>query len=286
MLGSEIASLFKVYESLFGPVPWGRTVHIDCPKCTDTRQRLYLTKKLDAGEGGRILAYCHNCGDNGWWIETPHFAPIVRPMPTTSPSLLVPSDTNYLWDEFPTHARAWLLDSHFRPEQARWWQVGWSDHYQRIVLPVWRATTFVTPVDLLGCQLRTLDPHDPCKYLTMRGSEPFHCLYGLPPYRENDLVVVLVEDLLSAWRVTQAAPYVVPMLGSAIAAERLAGLIKTYRGAKFIVWMDNDGPQIIEARNRIMELGLALGGRFFMCNADKEPKHHDREAVQRIINAV
>ena len=45
--------------------------HEDCPAGTDTRRRLYVTRKADAPH--LVLAYCHNCGESETAIERDTF---------------------------------------------------------------------------------------------------------------------------------------------------------------------------------------------------------------------
>ena len=105
-------------------------------------------------------------------------------------------------------------------------------------------------------------------------AEPLECVWLNP----TNTVAVITEDLLSAWRVWQAGHTAVPLLGAHVRPERLAKMIG--EGHKdWVVWLDNDKPEINDAARYIRSLAAALGGNAWISGSDKEPKHYNAEQV-------
>ena len=290
ILPADVHSYMEMYEEAWGPVAWGTTVHMDHTPCGDTRRRLYLTRRIgDGGMGtgpatGRILAYCHNCGSSGVFYVKPTFVPGTggwSPTAKLKTAELVPEDTVSDLAEFPSSALVWLASGGLTKSSVLEIGIGWSATYQRVVLPVYETMSSLSDHGrTLGCQLRALDIRHPVKYLTMRGSDEFTCSYRPKIAAFNGIVIV--EDLISAWRLLNLGVWAVPLLGSHMPATRLAGLMKQ-PGWPILVWLDNDNTEVDASAREIGELGLAMGGLMLREIMHKDPKRYADDVLIKIL---
>lgn len=259
------------YEALHEYVPVGEQIRFSHFDCGDTRDRLYVKRVVNEHGYLGTLSYCHNCGEGGGTRES--FG-IIRPARTTAPSLSIKDALPVDFQPPNQLVMQYLAKYEFTAADATIFGVGWSDHHQRIVLPV--KDGFNQPVK--GCQLRRVGDYG-AKYITMRPtSEPLECIWTMGTARQT----VIVEDLLSAWRVWQAGFNAMPLLGNHVRPERLAKLV--HEGYKeWVVWLDNDKPEIHDAARYMTNLIRSLGGTAKLCNATNEPKKCDVETTHRHV---
>lgn len=264
-IGTHAARALSEWERANGPIGIGEQIHVDHHECGDTRSRFYIKRETD-----RILGYCHNCGIGG-----AHTAVKYRATKKTAAvrADFTPPDLTYT---IPPAGLDWLHEWGFTEKDAKRWTIGWSPSSQRVCLPV--VLQERDKITLTGYQLRRMGTYGP-KYLSARGDAPMEALF-----RSHDPVVI-VEDLLSAYRVYDAGFTSLPLLGYHIRPERIAALLSE-GFTKFVVWLDNDKPEIIEASRHNKRLVLALGGECHTIDRGKEPKHFSPEGAARAIQNV
>lgn len=267
--------LLRQHESANGPVPVGEQVRFSHADCGDARDRLYVKRVVtDHGIRG-VLAYCHNCGAGGRAPDAAGYVPLAITSVAPIGDDVLPKDMS----QSNQIAIDYMAKYGFSAADIGVFGVGWSDHYQRIVLPVQDQSGHKGPVK--GCQLRRVGGYG-AKYITMRPtSEPLECQWG----QNLGAPTVIVEDLLSAWRVWQAGFNAIPLLGSHVRPERLAKVI--HEGfTDWVVWLDNDTPEINDAARYMVNLIKALGGSALLCRAANEPKKCDVATVIRHVTVT
>lgn len=118
-------------------------------------------------------------------------------------------------------------------------------------------------------QGRSFKPIGP-KYLS-------HGLKPLTTYGKSDTIVVLVEDILSAIKVSRLGnASSIPLMGSSVSSDfekQIVGMNK-----EIYIWLDRDkAKQAVRIKNRFKGLG---------CNAkviitDKDPKEYDTQEISK-----
>jgi 5S rRNA maturation endonuclease (ribonuclease M5) len=217
--------------------------HDACPAGVDTRRRLYIKKTNDA-----TLAYCHNCGghavrkNKGSCVRS---ADVVRNLldnydkqTKVVKDVTLPDDMVPAYDSStPTTGTLWLHNRSITDRTIDTYNIGYSPSLGRIILPIYKEGK------LLGWQGRQLDGAGP-KYLNVSGVEKplFNSREEMcGSSRTNNKFVVLVEDMLSAIRVSRAYENTVvdgvALLGTH-SRDDLAQQLALY---KYVyVWLDND----------------------------------------------
>lgn len=199
----------------------------------------------DCGPGDTLIiehkqggwsSYCHRCADKGW---VPKALPTLAERAAARAAQLAaqeqirhdprpPMPANFDVPSWPLEARVWLYKAGLFTEDIGTLGAYYHEPTKRVVLPVvdggkvvyWQARN----VGLCG-------PGSP-KYLNPRvDREQLLACFG------SDSVVVLTEDILSAFRVGQVSQGW-SLLGTKLPTPALARLIK--EGKPVIVWMDND----------------------------------------------
>jgi len=212
--------------------------HTDCTAGTDTKQRLYV-KRTEAG----LVAFCHNCGLGGWFIEKGGRVRKAHHIEIEPP----PSGNKYDVDSFGgvRHATGerheWLRKYlAFRPEAVHKYiralileAVGVDGHPLVYLMLDSRGGIY-------GYQLRWVDGRLPKTktYLNKKPSEGGW--YG----NIDAKTVVIVEDPLSAAIVSAT-------MGTKVAVHCLFGTklsplaeaaLERYK--RIIIWLDDDTPGI------------------------------------------
>lgn len=228
-------------------VPDGETLrfdHEDCPAGTDTRQRLYITRKED----GTVLAYCHNCQGSYYYRD--------RSLPNIwtnkSTELAGPEMTPECWHSYIesidiplytplTSGMASLEVYHHQYINKyeldmdmlkfdRWGVIsnGW-------MWPVYDSNKMV------GFQNRWLDGREPkvCTTGKLKG-----ILHIINPH--DSPVCVICEDRCSGVRIAQVG-YAACVLHGSYAINAADAHKLSLMFDKFVVWYDNDNETVRQA---------------------------------------
>lgn len=296
----EIADAVGAHERSTGALlAVGETIHVNhlgCTAGTDTRRRLYITRKITDSGATTDLGFCHNCGMGAVNVEgTPNARALVSagtkslrgftPVPLELPENLVLAGTF----GFPPEAAQFLqpimenlgpatvaVAGEWDHEDTQNIGIGFNRSNGRLVLPIWETLSgsFGTPHvpewhTLVGWQERRLYGNGP-KYITTDNGNPLETTVHL--YDDPPELIVFTEDYLSAIRVAQADPraMAVPLLRYKVRAERVAELAKTRLPA--IVWLDNDRPEVKNEAAHIERLWRAMGNKAAGTQDTLEPK--------------
>jgi len=217
----------------------GKFNHEDCPNGRDNRQRLYV-KNVD----GAYLGHCHNCGDSLYYrpketvsrIKSGTSVAIGRsPMPEYRS---LTKELNY--DKFRIEGQLWLGQYDFKESLTTQFHI--AEVPTGIVLPVFYNT------HILGYQVRQYNKTP--KYLTYSKQRFSYidCISG-----KVDKPLIIVEDLLSSYKLRAAGYPTLCLLGTKLDSEAL-GVVHMYRTKRVVVWLDDDVAGHTSATKLIREL--------------------------------
>ena len=147
----------------------------------------------------------------------------------------------------PTEAFHWFWGYHINRETLVKYEIGWSDSYQRVIIPCFRTELLLPSEDycykLLGWSGREVYCHTKkerqekgiLKYLTKKSSHVKH-LFFHAPVRGSDRVV-LVEDVISAMKIAEmTGTSAIALLTTYIPPK----LIVKLRKKRITIWLDAD----------------------------------------------
>lgn len=259
------------------PSEAGAQVHTNHSNCTagiDTKQRLYIKRSND---GNTILAYCHNCCQSGYYMESfARFRKAISGKSGTSGeskdvSFGLPRDIQASPEDFPVAAKGWLYKHGLTDTQLRRHGVGYSPSLGRIVLPVYRDG------ELVKYQTRKVFEHDTKpKYLTYKKKER---AWFSEPICSTDLLVI-VEDILSGIRVAEQFPCLA-LLSSGISESEVLFIVKNFNNV--LIWLDNDNRQVklsqVEIKNKLDNLVRNV----IIVHEKAEPKYYSDKDIAKVV---
>jgi hypothetical protein len=219
---------FSQYKLTIDGLQEGDQVHVNhqlCPAGVDTKKRLYL-KQI---EDGKILGYCHHCGESGilnGQKTIKSLAALKDPLTREiKQGHIVPRLEHGLVPIQEPHYTAWLARMGYYATGARKQEhqrgllpdfVGYHPPTKRIYVPFYthlelQTVPSSTIQDPDGFQSRGIDPHDPCrgpKWLTSmhKGQVPKYSRISMKKYgpgipklsdKSDYAMHIVVEDLLS-----------------------------------------------------------------------------------------
>lgn len=212
-------------------LPIGSHNRLDCPRCgwgTGTRAAIINHNHKE------FSVYCNACklvrkfGKGKLSLEEIKAYREMAARAQETLRLELPHD--YTLD-VPEVGRRWLYKCGISPSMWRILGIGWSEYYQRIVLPVYNREA-----KLIWYQLRAVHEGQKPKYIQPRAAKD--CVYtsgGLLSAR----VAVIVEDIASATRInlTKLNVHAYSLMGTTMTASQLNSL----RGYDYVVvWTDAD----------------------------------------------
>lgn len=262
-------------------LPAGRSTKIEC--CASDRSML-----VENGIRG-YRGYCFRCGANPFEPHGEHsISEIARrnkelaEAPIAS-SVKLPSDFTL---DIPASEATWLYKAGISAELARLYGFGWSEYFQRIVLPVYDNGK------LVGYTARSRNGRP--KYIEKTQASAgvvFKSRYDavLPSaVREryyNTLAAVFTEDILSAVRVGRNVRNANALLGTTVdAGQLLRGLAgASVSKSTIAVWLDGDKAGRVGARR--LRTALALQGYEVVdIRTPKDPKFYTNKEIRSILN--
>lgn len=278
----------------------------------DPASWLHHAKTLDVGKkahfdhdcgGGRTLvcghkptgwdAYCYRCSDHGWVAHPPESlaARIKRinkekaaeKAAVTGVGLPTPFVTNPA--EWPLEARVWLYRAGMSNAAIQEAGFYYHERTRRVVLPVVNEQG-----QLIYWQARGFDDDRP-KYINPEVDKS-KVVYRAGPketeeasrtigsiQREPAGVLVLTEDILSAWKVGQEVPAWC-ILGTSLSDAMLPEVIR--EGRHVLVWLDPDDAGT-KGAGKIVRALRALGLQAKRITSTADPKLLSREEIRSII---
>lgn len=245
----------------------GRFVsHESCPRC-GSRDNL---GRYDDGS-----AFCFGCK---YW-EPPTHAP--RRLAEDDNNLkkdvlTLPDDTN---TAFSQEAVAWLSQYHLSVEEAIKAGVRWSESKQQLIFLLedgcWQARNFYEAAAKKRKYFTAGNVNDSIKIYLAHSSnrEGPRCWE-----EESGNTLAVVEDCVSAIRISGAGTNAMPVLGSHVSRQKLTRLARLY--SRLIIWLDHD--KLNEAR------GLSTSARMLgldtkVIYTDLDPKCYTNEQLKEYL---
>ena len=231
------------------------------PHCS-TSPSAYISNSV---KGVRL--HCFRCGANEFEPHDKLSAADVLAMrraDETAVRQVYPKTTRLDAPECPTGAHVWVLKAGITPEVASTkFGLGWNEFSQRVVVPILHDGE---PTGIWTA--RAVDDRKP-KYLMPRGCAG-EAWYNMPP----GAPVVIVEDVLSAIKLTLAGYGAMAVLGTAVGPRQVSLLA----GREVVGWFDGDAA----GRNGYVRLRKALGPVGITPSRIETPRDPKTYSVDRI----
>jgi len=299
------------------PEDSGEYYRVNCPYCSDTRQRLWInhrwnTKTADGRKWGWWLAVCYNEGCNLhnlsdelelYLVDRPTiqrahkeaFQKTVRFKEVALPGHCVPLSS------LPAGhaARGYVTKRRFCPyELTDLWGVhycldapddGSRDAFipgtnwharlvrERLIIPVYRLGK------LVGWQARTLKEGDKIKYYTMPGMKKQHLIYNGDRARTFDFGVV-VEGVTDVWRVGLRGG---GTLGKDISYQQRQLIMQYWGNGSLCLMLDPDALADMDRVNKMINLrtGFKWGAFALKLPGNQDPADFSNEQLWEMISA-
>lgn len=186
----------------------------------------------------------------------------------------IPEDANENINEWPAKARLWIRQYGITDKEVEDNGIVYSASLGRVCLPVYDNVNG----DLLFYQTRNIYPDRDTlsKYLTFRNTD------GILALGSSGTIIVLVEDMLSAIKVSRCTPALC-LFGTLVRDVHLKWLISNnYK--KFIIWLDDDNIQVRKNALKNKNMLDKLGECIILHTDGKDPKEHDDKSIEEILN--
>lgn len=263
------------WEHLIPQRPGRVRVNHDSDECQGDSLSLMITLK-DTGEAD---AHCFRCQARGWRAPEGFFK---KPEAASKTDLVehgaydLPADVTSEWGKFPPKVLAWLWKAHLTEDSTAGRELLWSPAKDTLYLPMEQEGESAYGPKLAGYVLRRFEPKG---YLTLTADkDAFWGAYRGPD--EASKRVVLVEDVLSAWRVAEFE-HSVALAGVHVKAGVLAYLLRMGY-TKGVVWLDYDNPQVkMRAQEAAKRLSWMQGVQVVALGDD--PKNLSRDELRRVL---
>jgi len=277
----------------------GEQYRVSCPKCNDTRHRLYIGHRW---ADFHWLAYCHNenCYANPASREQLYtsvfrtrktvFAPVAAGSRFTAGAITprLPEGVTPLAELAHDHpAVEYIVERGLDPaELSRLYRVGYCERAdpkfplveRRLIAPVETAGR------LVGWQARFVGERNwkACpvpKYYDMPGMVKRLALYNLDQAKKYPMAV-LVEGVTDVWAV---GPHAVALLGKSISYHQCWMLLNSFQDRPLVVMLDGDAHKENDAITRDLADRLPAGVMRVTLPGDRDPADFTKDAVAEII---
>ncbi len=250
-------------------------VNHDSDDCQGDSKSMIITREED----GHIRATCFRCGLFGSHSET-YYRPKQNTKPTvclgdgSCPSIKLPYDSERDGSKWPPAARVFIYGGRLSQEQTDRLGAVYSPSVGRVLLPIhdWEDED-----RLIGWVSRKVKADDSRpKYLTEAIDNEKFFWYNKTLSTSDTLVIT--EDILSALRTSKYFPSLA-LLGVYLKPSTLS-IIKQY--TKFIIWLDNDNPQV-KKQQLVLKKTLELLGEVRIVHTEKDPKSHSDDEMKEVL---
>ncbi len=278
----------------FAPEALGEEVHIHHCKQGKDNDRLYIKRKYD----GTIIAYCHHCGARGLHREsgpTNIYAKRAAQDAKAKKSdgtLVLPKDIELDVSKWPKDSRVWPLKYGLTEEEINANHLGYSKFYGGVVLPAFdekgALTTFSIRYSEEGIRATEKSTgRPPPKYRTYRdhGAQGIRRMFrarysGIPLPSNSKRIAVLVEDMLSAIKVSRVADGYA-LLGTSLDDKAVFTLAKKYD--IIFIWLDNDNIQVKKTQSKLLKRLQLYNRNINIIYTDKDPKEYTTSEIRDIL---
>jgi len=282
----------KDYNDLLEDMEIGETRrfnHLGCKAGTDSRRRLYVSRTDNSP--GMLLAYCHNCGDDGARSYAGGLkfrfggkVPVKKASQTESNKIVVPPNLDLNVSQWPLEAVSTLhtLAKDIDDEVHTHLDVGYNAADHRLYWPMAEDVvkggkiTFAVP-DLKGMQSRRCLGGGGQKYLksVSRSFQGYTFLEG------EDKLVVIVEDIFSAIKCNKAGFNAMCLYGVHASPESLYKVMS--KSNKAVVWLDNDSDFILERAYKIKKYIQLMNKEVWVQETGIDPKHYMVSTIHEVL---
>ena len=169
-------------------------------------------------------------------------------------------------------AYAWFLKFGISLVEATSRGFMWSEFFNRVVVPIYNRDA----VTLDAVHLRAVRPDDKPKWLNMGRPSPDAMYWARNSLDRNDILVV-VEDLISAIKVSLAGYSAVAILGSDITDTQVQRIIAA--SDTIVVWFDNDPAGHKGAKHAMKQLFMQGCRLVCQVKSEADPKTYNREQI-------
>ncbi len=261
------------------------------------------------------IYYCHRCGEQGF-IADKDKSPkevdsMIKRLQEQKPSKVLAAVTlphdftplckdyesqnmDYRESPIPLKAYHWLWQYNIREEDIDHFNIGWSQGYNRVIIPVYEyAITWNMNHEeniahkLIGWVGRELDCQTKeerrakkiAKYLTRKqkkGDRIYFTAFGNKHFGD---IFVIVEDIISAIKINRATgTTVIALLTSHLDSD----LIKKCQGRNVLIWLDrNMLAKAIGYMTRFKQFGVNISN----ISTSKDPKVYNEAFIRQQIAA-
>lgn len=248
----------------------------------------------DCGDGNKLVvsrdtrgwsAWCFRCAASGW-VPGPQETigeklarlkaatladnSLAALPPTSMPGLL-----NYTQDEWPAWAKLWFYKAGLSSRDIALIGAGYDQASARVVLPLRGPDG-----DLVWWQARAGEDRAP-KYLSPGTPNLLGC-YGKLATARRTGYCVLTEDMLSAYKVSKAGYYAVPLCGTSMRPAVVKHIVQEHAKHTVVVWLDPD-PAGLAGSNRAVRFLQSLGIKSFAVHSAEDPKMHTIQDIKDYI---
>ena len=252
-----------------------RINHDGCPAGTDTRRRLYITKKPQV-----ILGYCHNCQQSAaqYIAAKDRFKPLAKD-DSTYQTIDTGVEFKYPFSEeidahSPADVTVWRQTNGLTIQDCNDWEIMYVPEEHAIRTPI--VTTIGTQN---GYQLRPLS-NGGAKYITHLIDETVPMGGFLHLSSNIARRVVIVEDYISATKIASCGYFAVCNYGVQVKPEILSQLPDE---EDVSIWLDNDSNHVKKKAKDMQAICQLLGYETRLITKDAEPKHLDAGNIWRVL---
>lgn len=226
-------------------------------------------------------AHCFRCGEHPY---EPHGKRSISDILRHKAELQVQySKEPYLPKDYthviPPHAAVWFMQYGISPELASRHGIGWSDQYQRVVLPVYDRED---KSKLIAVQMRAVEPDRKPKYLNPGGAAIRRALFWVEHPVIDGSATIVVEDILSAIKLGRKYP-TVSTLGTTMTDERAVEIAKQTSAA--VLWLDNDRAGHKGMREAHRQLAFQ-GVRCWKVLSERDPKTYSQQEIENHLRRM
>ena len=235
-----------------------------CPKCAEQGRDTSGDNLIVYNDGH---SFCY--GGCGLVVGVSGFSSLKTKVEQPKQEICLPSDCDV---DYPHRALKWIEQYELGRNDLLNNSVFWSEYRQRLIFPVFGDGSLIAYQGRYFGQ----DKKEPKWFGKGNLKDTFNIL---GPKASGK--IVLVEDIISAIKVSKCDLLAMPLYGSFVGVERFKRLYKLFgKEVEVLVWLDPDKRKeaIIEA-NRGMLCGLKTRTIF----SDKDPKEHSWKELNEIL---
>lgn len=179
----------------------------------------------------------------------------------------------------PMDAAVWFMQYGISPELAQQYKIGWSEYFNRIVIPVYEDWDHTGP-SLSAVQMRAINPNDKPKYLNPGGAAIRKALFWATTWDRE--VLVLTEDVLSAIKVGRKFD-ACSLLGTTMTDERAAKIAMHYDTV--VLWLDGDKAGRAGVKDAAKQLAFQ-GVKCYKVISERDPKTYTQSEIEDHIRRM